>query len=392
MNESPSNQTPPIESLNESIRQLSAALGDVSTRDELFETVHDHLSDVFYLVWIGKLDIEDWSVRTEVASAPDFESVLSSSSGSRDSTPPGVESAVRQQSVTIQSVSELGVDESIDVEPETVAIIPIFHRDSRYGLIVIGDSNEIITDGKDVFADVGSIVGQALSRIEYRTAMMGGGAYVEFCEPDALTRILENDAPPEATVSFENTVPLPDGSLLQYVSIENMDEESFREQVESFSDVTNIRLVTKDENEAVFETIYTGPSVIRTVVEQNGEVLHSWYQNRDHYTIVRIPQETSVQRVTETVTDAFPDIEIVAQRSVPRDLPASETKTGIRSKLTDRQRVVAETALAAGYFERPRESQAGELAETLDINTATFSQHLRAAHRKVYGSLFSHES
>ncbi|MFB6153992.1 MAG: bacterio-opsin activator domain-containing protein [Halodesulfurarchaeum sp.] len=377
--------------LNESIRELSAALGHVENRSEVFGTVHDHLADIVSFCWVGTLDIEEWSVEAEAGSRPELGPKLSGSSGGRNDVPPAIESAIREQRVVILSKSASNIDGLIDGDEDAVAIIPIVHQNSRYGLILVGDETEVITRSETAFADVGSIVGQAISRVEYRTAMMGGGTYVEFCEPDALTRILDGHAPPDATIGFEHTVPLPDGSLLQYVTVEHMDERSFREQVEAFGGVTNIRVVTKDDAKAVYETTYTGPSVIRTIAEHNGEVLQSWYQNRDHYTIARIPVDTSVQQVIEAVTDAFPDVEVLAQRSVPRDLPAGETKTGIRNRLTDRQRVVAETALAAGYFERPRESQAGELAETLDINTATVSQHLRAAHRKVYGSLFGHE-
>lgn len=54
-----------------------------------------------------------------------------------------------------------------------------------------------------------------------------------------------------------------------------------------------------------------------------------------------------------------------------------------RSELTDRQREVMETAHEMGYFEHGRGSNAGEVADALDINTSTFSEHLRAAQRKL---------
>ncbi|EMA70770.1 response regulator receiver protein [Halorubrum aidingense JCM 13560] len=52
--------------------------------------------------------------------------------------------------------------------------------------------------------------------------------------------------------------------------------------------------------------------------------------------------------------------------------------------LTDRQRPVLELAVEAGYFERPRHTNTGELADALDISRATFTQHLRAARRTVF--------
>lgn len=54
-----------------------------------------------------------------------------------------------------------------------------------------------------------------------------------------------------------------------------------------------------------------------------------------------------------------------------------------RSELTARQREVLETAHDMGYFEHGQGANAGQVADALDINTSTFSEHLRAAQRKL---------
>lgn len=54
-----------------------------------------------------------------------------------------------------------------------------------------------------------------------------------------------------------------------------------------------------------------------------------------------------------------------------------------RSRLTDRQREVLETAHTMGYFEHPKEANGGEVADALGITTATFSEHLAAAQSKL---------
>lgn len=58
-----------------------------------------------------------------------------------------------------------------------------------------------------------------------------------------------------------------------------------------------------------------------------------------------------------------------------------------QGRLTDRQREVLETAHRMGYFEHPKESNAGEVAATLDITTATFSEHLAAAQSKLLNAI-----
>lgn len=54
-----------------------------------------------------------------------------------------------------------------------------------------------------------------------------------------------------------------------------------------------------------------------------------------------------------------------------------------RETLTERQREVLETAHEMGYFDHPKQANAGEVADALGINATTFTEHLSAAQRKL---------
>jgi predicted DNA binding protein len=58
-----------------------------------------------------------------------------------------------------------------------------------------------------------------------------------------------------------------------------------------------------------------------------------------------------------------------------------------RGKLTARQLEVLETAYELGYFERPRRSNATEIAAELDITPSTFREHITAAEQKIFADL-----
>lgn len=60
-----------------------------------------------------------------------------------------------------------------------------------------------------------------------------------------------------------------------------------------------------------------------------------------------------------------------------------------RSDLTERQREVMTTAEEMGYFEHPKEANAGEVAEALGITTSTFTEHLAAAQRKLLSTILA---
>ncbi|MFC7047343.1 helix-turn-helix domain-containing protein [Halobacteriaceae archaeon GCM10025711] len=59
-----------------------------------------------------------------------------------------------------------------------------------------------------------------------------------------------------------------------------------------------------------------------------------------------------------------------------------------RSKLTPRQLEILTTAYEMGYFERPRQANATEIAAELDISPSTFSEHLAVAESKILDDLF----
>ncbi|SDE73644.1 helix-turn-helix domain-containing protein [Halorientalis regularis] len=58
-----------------------------------------------------------------------------------------------------------------------------------------------------------------------------------------------------------------------------------------------------------------------------------------------------------------------------------------RSRLTDRQREVIETAYGMGYFEHPRTANASDVADELDITLSTFTEHLAIAQSKVLDAI-----
>ncbi len=59
------------------------------------------------------------------------------------------------------------------------------------------------------------------------------------------------------------------------------------------------------------------------------------------------------------------------------------------SVLTSRQQEILEIAYDMGYFQHPRDATAGEVADHLDIATATFTEHLAAAQRNLLGDFLT---
>jgi len=97
-----------------------------------------------------------------------------------------------------------------------------------------------------------------------------------------------------------------------------------------------------------------------------------------------------VDRLGEVLTDLrseYPQLDV--QRLLQSGTGRSDRDFVVvdRGELTRRQREVLETAHRMGYFEHPKEANAGEVADELEITRSTFTEHLAAAQSKLLSSL-----
>lgn len=98
---------------------------------------------------------------------------------------------------------------------------------------------------------------------------------------------------------------------------------------------------------------------------------------------LRTQESTSFEEFDPTVETWF-DVQIHQSEGSA----TSGVNTDLDIDLTDRQRAAVEAAYFSGFFEWPRDSSGEEVAESLDITSPTFHQHVRAAENKVFTALF----
>lgn len=108
------------------------------------------------------------------------------------------------------------------------------------------------------------------------------------------------------------------------------------------------------------------------------------------YPVFHVPDQDALREVIATVREYHPRVEI--RRLVQSQHGDSEDLVFFdKNVLTDRQLEVLETAHRQGYFEHPKGANAGEVAGELGITTATFTEHLSAAQRKLLDSVLDTE-
>ncbi len=109
------------------------------------------------------------------------------------------------------------------------------------------------------------------------------------------------------------------------------------------------------------------------------------------YLTFHAPDMPSLQSIIGTMMDRFDGVDV-------RRLLQSEQEHGDqnlvfvdRNTLTARQLEVLETAHRMGYFDHPKEANAGEVAAELEISGTTFAEHLAAGQRKLLDAILDGE-
>lgn len=90
-----------------------------------------------------------------------------------------------------------------------------------------------------------------------------------------------------------------------------------------------------------------------------------------------------LQEVMAEFRERYSPVDVQRLLQPPLDGTPEERVFVNRGKLTERQYEVLRVAHDRGYFERPKQANATELAAELDIAQSTFTEHLMAAQRKL---------
>jgi predicted DNA binding protein len=140
-----------------------------------------------------------------------------------------------------------------------------------------------------------------------------------------------------------------------------------------------------------FEREYDEPCVCEFIEQSLGPVTDAYASNGDLHVTLHVADTDKLRALLGELNERFGNVRI--EYLVQGRERATESKlvpVDLR-RLTDRQREVVATAHEMGYFEYPRDSNATEVADALDIEPSTFTEHLNAAQSKLLDELLARE-
>jgi predicted DNA binding protein len=131
------------------------------------------------------------------------------------------------------------------------------------------------------------------------------------------------------------------------------------------------------------------PAVMLAELGAHPREVHS--SDGDGRIVAEIPPQNDPPDVIKTFLDEVPEAEFTGKRRKDSTTPLftpDAMQQVLHTQLTDRQLELLEAAFDAGYYDWPRRCTGEELAEEFDISSATFSEHIHTAERRLLTVLF----
>ena len=367
-----------------------------STRSELGETICEQLVDSGYAcAWIAVLDDDQGVVPLSTAGDSAYlESTITPGTRPTDSTEPTLR-ALDEIEPVVHSLATIGkaepesadwVQVAVDHGFGSVAAIPISHNGVYFGVLTVYSQTARIDDReRALLVEYAETVGYAFQTTAWkRTLLSSATPTVEFILSGGCHPLLGLAAalPGESTLRIATIIPRNNDEVLYVMTVEGVTEADLSEAVDVTDSIVSVDYYRTDG--VIHCGLIAESPVPETRLVDAGVSLSGTIVSGGHARILAVLSgETTVQQCVDILSEFCGDSSVT---TLWTNNESTTSKTEEVDDLTDRQRQVLELAVEAGYFERPRHNNTGELADTLDISRATFTQHLRAAQRKLFAS------
>jgi len=380
-----------LNDLNHAIRDVSHAVIEQSTRSEIEQVVCQALvdTDSYGVAWIGDIDGATKTVRPRAVAGADvaLDDVAVSIDVDDAAYCASTARAVLDGEIQVRArpPTELarlaGWEALASLDLQASAAIPIGYDSRVSGVLCVYTNREhgFRSQEAELFGFLGEVVGHAITSVERNRALMTDAVTeLEFLVEDAFEQFGVAAVPGRLTL--ESLIPLEDHQFLAYGTASAALREPLVDVVDAIPYVESLTVLEDSGSEIRFEARLADPPVFVAVSTQGGYLDMARLEDGDYYLRIHIAAGTDARQIVDVVQETYPDAALVSQRQVTRsqDSPIRLSRV-VADELTDRQRVVLETAFAAGYFESTRLRSGSDIAAALGISASTFHEHLRKA-------------
>lgn len=389
-----------MNSLHEAVRDITDAVIDQSTRDEIEETVCERLADSpsYRFAWVGEADAKTQTVEPRTAAGTegylDGLTISIDPDDERSHGPTGraFRTGEIQTAADVEAESQHGPWRD-QLEPyafRSSAAVPITHEDTLFGVLNVYADRTYAFEGTEgeLIAHLGEVIGHAIAAAERKKALLSDELVeLEFRLRDVYDK-LEAPLASDERITLDQVVQISSGDFILYGTADPDAMDAVRGLVDVIPSWES--LTVRSEGKPIrYEILLNEPPVLSVVARLGGYVDSKVMEGGDLFMNIHLAPTVDIRQVMDAVREEYPTAEMIRRRQItrPRD-DLRRIQRRLLSDLTDRQRAALDASFHAGFFEWPRDASGEEVAESLGIAPATFSQHLRTAQKRVFERLY----
>ncbi|WP_049971395.1 PAS domain S-box protein [Haladaptatus cibarius] len=389
--------------INAIVRDINQALVASPTREEIEQTVCERFaaSNVYHGALVGTLSAAEQGLSVQTAAGID-ETYLETVAKESTETESGA-AATAIRTGTVQVIEDVQTDPAFPASIKTAAwernyrsaaYIPFGHGETMYGVLVVYAARPTVIGEREqaVFAELGEMIGHAINAAESKQLLYSDRILeLEFSLSGTDSFFVTTSAELECSFTLNGVVPASNDTYIFYVTSSGVAPKDVIERAKASPSIEYVRQIQSGDIDTTFEMKIRGTKTTAQALIERGAYVRSGSITRGEGTLIaEVPANTEIRPFVEAVQAVHPSAALLAKRNREHPLhPEPDLHDELETMLTARQFEILLSAYLAGYFDYPRASTGTELAETLDISSPTFHQHLQTAQQKVFTLLFS---
>jgi PAS domain S-box-containing protein len=384
-----------LKQVNEIIRRVDRVLVDADTVGEIEQAVCDELtrSQWFSFAWLGRSDGSAVEPRTWAGRDGGYLDALELSTAAANG-PPAVQTARTGTPTVVDAIStDLRGDqwrtEAISRDFQSVISVPLAYDGFLHGVLTVyADQTDRFDEMlQSVLVELGESIANAIREVQSRHRQPTDSVIELDLSVGATDTLLSEVARRlDTTITCEGGVPSDGSTTRLFVRIPDLDPSAVRDRIESMSRVTAVSAISET---GLYELVVTGPTLVRTLVNQGGRLDELTATKTGVEVTVQLAATADVRTFVEQLESRHEGVTLQARRErATHSRYGDSMRSALEERLTDRQIEVLQTAYLSGFFEWPRTTSGEEVAEMLGITQPTVNRHLRVSERKLLELLF----
>ncbi|WP_049986214.1 helix-turn-helix domain-containing protein [Halobellus rufus] len=214
---------------------------------------------------------------------------------------------------------------------------------------------------------------------------------VEFILRDSNYPFVRVSEAESCTFELAEMIARDDGRYAEFFNVTGVDPDRVT-ALAAEHETAEASLLSRYEDGGLFEFSVSGDCPAHRLAELGALPRSVRAEAGEGRIVAEIPSQYDPGPIVDAFLATHPDAELAGKQEkgeVSPMFPESTHQRLLQDVLTDRQREVIDAAFEAGYYEWPRETTGQEVADGLGISSATFSEHIHAAERKLLTALLA---